>query len=1022
MKTEEITLYMSYYAKAMQVFTKLLKIAFFDVFHDKVDKYWKDLYDDALKDKGGFFFKTISGKGKRPNNDKEKETLYKSSLNWSTKKKINAFDLAEYMKQLMRIKPVRDAFYHYYGTYYNNDASKILAYIINTRNNYSHLNEVNSKEICTKEHFIEFIGNCKKFSSFCKKNNVSKKLKNSYKSLISCCDELEKKVGYEPIKIKEFSEENDYTEQLVINCCKKYNIRYDEGVVYEISTDGLINKINEYNYLYVRKADEQEKIDNIIESISSNNKVALNEITNEIKNDLGNEIKKLFKEIPFDISNDSNKQADILRKVISKSENTDEVKENVVKEIKDVYKLPELSHLSHYEKGFLNESQLAELFENYNIFADKSAFLNKSSRNFITNVLIPYRNKNVHKSAPVFLHRSARNELFKLAKMEFDEFPGDHSQSEIEELKEKFKKEKEMAKKAISTINILRKKGLIFIIGSPSYDVSSENMLIDLLKENSNKRFCVITQDKDYADILSSLEIKTLCAVKIAANKPLVWSSLAKNLSSDHNEFISKTLDGIVDDDLKNTDNSSKHISKLKVSDDIKAVQKDSLSSKDDFVKTMNNNKISEPNEKKVEKIFKINKKFNNNIVLPTKGSTLYDSKGKKYRLITPLGSGGEGTIFETQEVAIVAKIYHMENRSVTNYKKLQFMIDKKISMKNVTWPIDILYNDNGDYVGFLMKKTPSYCKQLGESVLKINNTRVRDELLSKWTKADLVNTAYAVASTFVELHAKEIYMGDVNPANILVNPEKSDEVYFVDCDSYQIGEFLCPVGTPIFTSPDYYKKCNGKPVYSEQKRTMQDEQYAIASLIFQILMNGQAPFASKSTGKKDIIDDICNYRFSFKTKDNYGSDVPDGIYKMIWNNLDYDCKNMLSNVFENGRLYSPKQWKKALEKYLSRIYNNIDNDEIKPKKYRDSNGSFVDFECSCCHEEANMHKDIYESITSRYKNPILLCNQCKSIMNNVLKNESVNCSKCGKSFHPTFGQVWRNQEYNYNYVCKSCK
>lgn len=1002
MESKEKILFGLYYESVFSTFQELLHIAIYEAFEKSVDDYWKKLYDNA-KDRivnqkvtSEYFFKNISeDKSLDDSSPLNFPIIYNNSLNWSAEKKLTRFDMAEDMKHLIHIIDIQKKFCKFHNINDLNSFSSKMRKCLTYRNKKGHTVNEEEKILYSSKKFSDCVSdfNCVA-NTICKRKNVSNKLKISYKKFRKECDESQEKAGYEPINLKEFAEENSINENVIFECCKEYNLILSSGFVFEISKQKLLDTYIKHN--------KNAKASSTMKKIYSD---TVNMAESFGKN--YNELQEFIKNFPIDISSVTDNQAKKLSQVISTSETTEEAKEKVVEEVKSLQNLPELKYLNRYEKGFLTELEMQELFSNYNIFADTSAFMNKASKEFITNTLIPFRSKHVKKSYPIFIHRSARNELYEMANMKVDK---DNIYDDLTlEIIEEMERDKIAAKNALTTINVLRKRNLIAIVGDPSYNSTAGDMLIDVIKDNCNKRFCVITQDKDYAEALSELNIKTLCAFKIAGKKPLIWSSIAGNFRCNHNAYINDVLDNTLGKKSELNEEAKTSVSNTKdniaENSNVKAGETSS-----------SNNKKSNTNQRNKPKA-----KFNKNITLLHKGDVAYTGKGKAVNLIREIGSGGEGKIYETNDIKTVAKIYHMENRSIDNYNKLKYMLGMKLSIKNVAWPIDILYDTSGNYVGFIMPAVPSYCKQLGSSVLSINKPEVRNQILPLWKKVDLVKTAYEIVNVFTLLNGKGILMGDVNTANILVNPSKSDEVYFVDCDSYQFGKYICPVGTKIFTSPNYYKKCNRNPKYSTQPRTKQDEEYAIASLIFQILMNGQAPFASKSTENRSIIDDICDYRFSFKTKENTGTDVPDGPYRMIWNNMEYNCKNKLSEVFEGKKIYSAKQWKNVLSEYIKKIQSGKANNEISPKKYLDTNGSFKDFTCDNCHNEANMHKDSYEKLTTQYKEPILICNTCKSYWYNTVDVDAT-CTHCGKIYKATYGEVWRNTYKNFNYVCNSCR
>lgn len=103
------------------------------------------------------------------------------------------------------------------------------------------------------------------------------------------------------------------------------------------------------------------------------------------------------------------------------------------------------------------------------------------------------------------------------------------------------------------------------------------------------------------------------------------------------------------------------------------------------------------------------------------------------------------------------------------------------------------------------------------------------------WTKQDTVTLCITILKKLKYLHDRNVILGDINPNNILV--VSPTEVYFVDTDSYQIEGFPCPVGTINFTAPEIQRKD-----FSTFLRTIGNERFAVATLLFMIMLPGKPP------------------------------------------------------------------------------------------------------------------------------------------------------------------------------------
>ena len=1000
-----------YYEDISNQFLKILNVVILDVYADDFDDFWeakynyaKDLIENENNDKS-FFFKTLNDNLKRYNKDYNEKTdfnkIYNASLEWSPQERLYLLDFQCVCKDLLFNKSIKERFLRDFDIsekFFNNKLYKCIT----LRNNFTHENE---KIVGTAENLNSFIDSSKPLvKRIAKKYSQNDRVNQYCEKFYELCNNYKWKAGLPPVDLDFFSEKNGVDHSIMLKIIKKHNIKFDEGLLYGISEDELIVFVNDYEKSLKfdatqAKLSETEKILDETKSKGIINEQKIDEIRRIVNAD-----SPLITEFSSEITQNAIKQAFLTQR----EDKSAEIVENVIKQIN----ITEFRYLNNYKQGILSRQELEELLLNYNIFADASAFLNKSTRKFITKTLIPFKLLHYKDKFPLFLHRSFRNEIYELAHADVNEEFG----ITLDEISN--------AKNALLTINELRAKGYLCILGKISnYDDSTE-LLFDLLSEYKTNRFCILTQDSSIAQSVAETGTKTLCAVKTVIDDLMIWSSSKNNVKADHKEYLCELLMKRKRVELE-SDNRKVTLTNIDFSSESNT-KSDELSNNKQIIESFENDQSSNisdevQNINLIKNSF-INEKVSDISIVPTVGSTVYNRDGQNIYIKAEIGRGGEGTVFETNDKNIVVKIYHKDNRSQTNYEKLKLMINSSPNNTSIIWPLEIVYNHDGDYVGFTMKKTPSYCKQIGESVLKINFSKIRQTMFPNWNREDLIKTCISITNIFSVLHDFGVLMGDVNPANILINPNDAKEVYFVDCDSYQIGDFLCPVGTPIFTSPEYYKRCNMKPVYSKEKRTIDDEKYSLATLIFEILMNGQAPFASKSTEKKNIVDDICNYRFSFKTKESTGEDTPDGPYRMIWNNMDISCKTKFTKVFEGNSRYSAKEWNSTLYYYLNQVKEGKSTNELIPKKYVDKNNSFVDFICSCCGKEANVHKDVYERIMSTYKdNPLLFCNTCRGIMSNII-DETVVCDFCNKAYHPSFGEEWRHQKLGYKYKCHACR
>ena len=127
--------------------------------------------------------------------------------------------------------------------------------------------------------------------------------------------------------------------------------------------------------------------------------------------------------------------------------------------------------------------------------------------------------------------------------------------------------------------------------------------------------------------------------------------------------------------------------------------------------------------------------------------------------------------------------------------------------------------------------------------VLQLYNPQDRQGVAPGFTWGYLVRTASNIASVVDAIHARGYVIGDLNESNFLVSDRAL--VTLVDCDSMQVpkagggGVFRCPVGKPDFTAPEL----QGRD-FSRTDRNPTHDNFALAVMIFHLLMEGVHPYA----------------------------------------------------------------------------------------------------------------------------------------------------------------------------------
>jgi serine/threonine protein kinase len=237
-----------------------------------------------------------------------------------------------------------------------------------------------------------------------------------------------------------------------------------------------------------------------------------------------------------------------------------------------------------------------------------------------------------------------------------------------------------------------------------------------------------------------------------------------------------------------------------------------------------------------------------------------YTEKGLKIHLGPELGKGGEGIIYSLDTAPLeCAKIY-TKTISSEEQRKIELMVENPPSdpaylspqkHRSIAWPSALLYSDSSrsEFVGFVMPKVEQKIFKKALNCFEVTD-RVKTYGFS-FTWRHLCLTARNLASAMAAIHERHYCIGDLNESNVLVGHHAL--VSIIDCDSFQVTDdasgktYRCTVGKPEYTAPELHGRS-----YKDIDRSIETDSFALAVLIFQLLMEGTHPYQAK--GK--IVDD----------------------------------------------------------------------------------------------------------------------------------------------------------------------
>ncbi|WP_405750824.1 hypothetical protein [Anaerovibrio slackiae] len=391
---------------------------------------------------------------------------------------------------------------------------------------------------------------------------------------------------------------------------------------------------------------------------------------------------------------------------------------------------------------------------------------------------------------------------------------------------------------------------------------------------------------------------------------------------------------------------------------------------------------------------------------VPGEEEVVYDDKGYSVKLIKKLAAGGEGIIYAT-DMNCVVKIYKAGNITERKRAKIQAMLSKGLHCSGICFPERAIYNRQQEFVGYSMPTAKG--RELQKSVF------IKPLFLKYfpgWKKIDTVRLCITILEKFKYLHDRNIIVGDINPANILVvSPE---EVYIVDTDSFQIEGYPCPVGTPCFTA----KEIQGVH-FGSILRSFGNERFALATLLFMIMLPGKPPYTHQ--GGESIIDNIKKQKFPYPNGIRHGQNLPEGTWRYMWSHLSKRLKDAFYETFQKGGKHAGEAQRPSVDEWLAvfRDYykhlsngdmgkNDVMSEELFPTRFKKE--PYARYEpCMFCGEETK----------KKFTYDYVICYKCS----NEVAAQLV-CSSCGKDFVVTRGEEMyrKNKGASMPSMCSICR
>jgi DNA-binding helix-hairpin-helix protein with protein kinase domain len=160
----------------------------------------------------------------------------------------------------------------------------------------------------------------------------------------------------------------------------------------------------------------------------------------------------------------------------------------------------------------------------------------------------------------------------------------------------------------------------------------------------------------------------------------------------------------------------------------------------------------------------------------------LYTAAGQTIVIGKELGDGGEGVVFAVEgDSNLAVKIYHEDKRASRADKVAAMTLAGwHMTAKNVAFPIDSLFDQNDEFVGFTMRRVGGH-----QPIHNLYSPTSRKTSFPNTNNFRfLLRTASNIARSLANVHGTCCVVGDINHSGILVANDAT--ATWIDCDSFR--------------------------------------------------------------------------------------------------------------------------------------------------------------------------------------------------------------------------------------------